>query len=187
LNGGDDPRYAHLKQQWGNKSRSKLFWFVQIQAAVAIPLVLSIGVAGHNPAQYLGIGNWTGIMVLSIAICGESIADRQLRNFIANPANKTKVCDVGLWSLSRHPNFFFEWFGWMAYPLIAVELNGSYPQGWIALAGPAVMYWLLVYVSGIPPLEAHMLRSRGDAFKSYQRRVNAFWPGRAKLSSQSLS
>jgi steroid 5-alpha reductase family enzyme len=44
------------------------------------------------------------------------------------------------------------------------------------------MYWLLVHVSGIPPLEAHMLRSRGDRFRRYQSRVNAFWPGRPKAA-----
>jgi len=191
LNGGDDPRYADLKKQWGEKSRSKLFWFVQIQAVVAVPLVVSIAVAGHNPAADLGIGDWLGIAILLIAICGESIADSQLKTFAADPANKTKVCNVGLWSLSRHPNFFFEWLGWIAYPCIAIGFDASYWQGWIALAGPAVMYWLLVHVSGIPPLEAHMLRSRGDAFKSYQLSVNAFWLGPAKTmtkpSSQSLS
>jgi steroid 5-alpha reductase family enzyme len=42
------------------------------------------------------------------------------------------------------------------------------------------MYWLLVYVSGIPPLEEHMLKSRGDAFRAYQRRTNAFFPGRPR-------
>jgi steroid 5-alpha reductase family enzyme len=61
--------------------------------------------------------------------------------------------------------------------VIAIDPTGGYAWGWIALSGPALMYWLLVYASGIPPLEAHMLRSRGDAFRAYQARVNAFWPG----------
>jgi steroid 5-alpha reductase family enzyme len=45
------------------------------------------------------------------------------------------------------------------------------------------MYWLLVHVSCIPPLEAHMLRSRGEQFRRYQARVNAFWPGAPKAST----
>ena len=60
--------------------------------------------------------------------------------------------------------------------MIAIDLSGGYPWGWLALAGPAFMYWLLVHVSGIPPLEAHMLRSRGEAFRAHQSRVGAFWP-----------
>jgi steroid 5-alpha reductase family enzyme len=79
--------------------------------------------------------------------------------------------------MSRHPNYFFEWMGWFAYAIIAIDFSGGYPWGWLALAGPALMYWLLVHASGIPPLEAHMLRSRGQAFRDYQHRVNAFWPG----------
>jgi steroid 5-alpha reductase family enzyme len=105
------------------------------------------------------------------------IADRQLAAFRDDPANKGRVCDVGLWGMSRHPNYFFEWMGWFAYTIIAIDFSGGYPWGWLALAGPALMYWLLVHASGIPPLEAHMLRSRGQAFRDYQHRVNAFWPG----------
>lgn len=61
--------------------------------------------------------------------------------------------------------------------MIAIGPVGGWPLGWAALAGPASMYWLLVHVSGIPPLEAHMRRSRGQAFATYVERVNAFWPG----------
>jgi steroid 5-alpha reductase family enzyme len=99
-----------------------------------------------------------------------------LRRFRSDSANRDRVCDAGLWRWSRHPNYFFEWFGWLAYPLIAVDFGGDYPWGWLALAGPACMYWLLVHVSGIPPLEAHMVRTRGDAFRAYRARTNAFFP-----------
>ena len=109
------------------------------------------------------------------AIAGEATSDAQMRAFKADPRNKGKVCDTGLWSLSRHPNYFFEWLAWLAYIPIGVSL--AYPWGWLAVAGPLLMYWLLVHASGIPPLEAHMLRSRGKAFRDYQQRVNAFWPG----------
>jgi steroid 5-alpha reductase family enzyme len=177
MKGGDDPRYQQLRKEWGESFRSRLFWFLQIQAACAFLLVLSITAAAHNPAAGLRLGDWLGIVILAVAIVGEALADRQLTRFLANPANKGRVCDVGLWGLSRHPNYFFEWLGWLAYAAIAVDLTGAYPWGWIALSGPAFMYWLLVHVSGIVPLEAHMLRSRGERFRAYQRRVNAFWPG----------
>ena len=78
--------------------------------------------------------------------------------------------------MSRHPNYFFEWLGWLAYPLFAIDLSGGYPAGWFALAAPAFMYWLLVHVSGIPPLEQQMLRTRGDAYRAYQQRTRAFVP-----------
>lgn len=178
--GRDDPRYIQLKQEWGSDFPARLFWFLQIQAAAAFLLVLSIMAAAHNPSPAFGIGDWAGIALMLVAVGGEALADRQLKAFRADPGNKGKVCDIGLWGLSRHPNYFFEWLGWVAYVAIAIGAPAAYPWGFAALAGPVLMYWLLVHVSGIPPLEAHMLRSRGDQFGRYQRRVNAFWPGAPK-------
>ncbi|WP_027060048.1 DUF1295 domain-containing protein [Mesorhizobium loti] len=177
LHGGDDPRYAQLRSEWGEDFPRRLFWFLQIQAGAAWLLSLSIFAAARNPVPQLQIGDWLGIAILVIAILGEGLADRQLARFRENPANKGKVCDVGLWGLSRHPNYFFEWFGWLAYVAIALDLTGAYAWGWVAVSGPLFMYWLLVHVSGIPPLEAYMLKSRGETFRAYQARVNAFWPG----------
>ncbi len=176
LKGGDDPRYQALKEEWGPDRRRRLFWFLQIQAAAAFLLVVTILIAAHNPAPWPAAGDLLGIAVAIAAVLGEALADRQLARFRNDPANRGKVCDVGLWGWSRHPNYFFEWLGWVAYALIAFDLSGGYPWGWLALAGPAFMYWILVHASGIPPLEAHMLRSRGDVFRAYQERVSAFWP-----------
>lgn len=175
--GGEDPRYAELRQQWGAAAPRRLFWFLQVQAAVAALLAVCVGAAARNPVASLRPQDWLGVAVLVAAIAGESVADGQLRRFRAGAAKQGAVCDVGLWRLSRHPNYFFEWLAWTAYPLIAIDLTGSYGWGWVALIAPVLMYWLLVHVSGIPPLEAHMLRSRPDAFRAYQARVNAFWPG----------
>jgi steroid 5-alpha reductase family enzyme len=177
---GDDPRYAKLREEWGDAFRPRLLLFLQIQAAAAFLLALSILVAAHNPAPGARVGDGLGIILLAIAIAGEGVADHQLARFRADTANKGRVCDVGLWGVSRHPNYFFQWLGWLAYAAIAIDPTGGYGWGWLALSGPALMYWLLVHASGIPPLEAHMLRSRGDAFRDYQARVNAFWPGPAQ-------
>lgn len=183
MRGGDDPRYAQLRSEWGADFARRLFWFLQIQAAAAFLLVLSIFAAARNPAPDLRMGDWLGILILVVAIVGEAVADRQLTVFRADPSNKGRVCDVGLWALSRHPNYFFEWLGWLAYAAIAIDLAGNYPLGWLAVSGPIFMYWLLAHVSGVPLLEAHMLRSRGDRFRAYQARVNAFWPGPQRRGS----
>ncbi|QND64614.1 DUF1295 domain-containing protein [Mesorhizobium loti] len=181
--GQDDPRYRQLKQEWGSSFRDRLFWFLQVQAAAAFLLVLSIMAAAHNPAFAFGLNDWAGVMLLLLAVGGEATADRQLTAFRADPANKSRVCDVGLWRLSRHPNYFFEWLAWLAYVVIGIDPSGRYAWGWMTLAGSVLMYWLLVRVSGIPPLEAHMLRSRGEPFRRYQARVNAFWPGPSKAAA----
>jgi steroid 5-alpha reductase family enzyme len=84
------------------------------------------------------------------------------------------VCDDGLWRWSRHPNYFFQWFGWLAYPVIAIA--PGYPLGFAALLAPLFMFWILNYVTGVPPLEAQMARSRGDVWHAYQARTSRFFP-----------
>lgn len=180
--GGDDPRYAQLRREWGVRARPRLFWFLQVQAAVALVLAFAIGVAAHRPTPDLDARDILGVALLFVAIVGEGIADRQLARFRSTAGGSGGICAVGLWRFSRHPNYFFEWLVWLAYAVIAIDPAGAYPIGWVAIAAPALMYWLLVEVSGIPPLEAHMERTRGDRFRAYRDSVNAFWPGPPRLS-----
>ena len=178
----DDPRYARLVRDWGEDAIRQMFWLLQKQALVSIPLALSILLAAWNPYPGLRPQDVLGVLVLAIAIPGEGTADAQLRRFRADPANGDKVCTTGLWGWSRHPNYFFQWLGWLAYPLLAIDPTGAYPWGWFALLGPLCMYWLLVHVSGIPPLEEHMLERRGEAYRAYQRRTRAFFPAPPRTS-----
>ena len=147
--GGDDPRYADLRKKWGENARSQLFWFLQIQAASAFLLVVSILVAARNPMPGLTLLDGLGALVLLIAVLGEGVADAQLTRFRGDPDNKGRVCEVGLWGRSRHPNYFFQWMGWLSYAVIALNGVGHYPWGWLALSGPAFMYVLLVHISGM--------------------------------------
>ena len=162
--------------KWGRDASRRMFWFLQSQAMVGVILAISIALAAHNPNPQWRMQDLIGLAVLMVAIAGEAIADHQLRAFKNDPDNCNAVCDIGLWRWSRHPNYFFEWLTWVAYPIIAIDLSGHNPYGWAALAAPLCMYWVLVHVSGIPPLEEHMLRSRGDVFRTYQERTRAFFP-----------
>lgn len=173
---GEDPRYAQMRSEWGAGFSARLFWILQIQAAAALLLVVSVLTAARNPASGWGWSDAAGAVILIIAIIGEAIADHQLAQFRQHPANIARICATGLWRRSRHPNYLFEWLGWTAYAVIALGPDGNFGYGWPALSGPILMYWLLVHVSGIPPLEAHMLRSRGTAWRHYRARVSRFWP-----------
>lgn len=184
--GGDDPRYRQLRVEWGDTASGRLFLFLQAQAAAGLVLALSIAAAAHRPGIALDIRDALGVALFAVAAFGERTADRQLARFGADPRNHGKICDAGLWAYSRHPNYFFEWLVWVSFAIIAIAPAGHYPWGWFGLAAPVLMYVLLVHVSGIPPLEAHMLRSRGDAFRLYQARVNAFWPGPPRATAQIL-
>lgn len=170
----EDGRYRALREEWGAALQPRLFGFLQLQAAVSLILAAAIALAANRPSAALTLQDLLGALVALVAIGGESIADQQLRRFASNPANRGRVCDVGLWSWSRHPNYFFEWLGWFAYPAFAIDLSGAYPAGWLSFLAPLVMFGVLRFGTGVPPLEDHMLRSRGDAFRAYQARVSPF-------------
>ena len=174
----DDPRYAAFAKEWGVNSPRRMFVFLQNQGFGSIPLAFSIFVAAHFPSNTLRAQDYLGALILLTGIAGEALADAQLKRFRTTAANKGRVCDVGLWRWSRHPNYFFEWFGWLAYPVIAISPGDplSYPWGFAALLAPLFMYWILVHVTGIPPLEAQMLRSRGARYADYQARTSPFFP-----------
>lgn len=173
---GDDPRYAAMAKEWGPAAPRHMFVFLQYQAIAALVLVVAVLLAASNPAPFPHLSDILAFALLLASIAGATIADLQLANFRRDNRGRNAICDVGLWRYSRHPNYFFEWLGWCAWPLLAIDLGGANPWGWLTLLAPLMMYWLLVHASGIPPLEAHMLRTRGEAFRAYQRRVNAFFP-----------
>lgn len=176
--GGEDPRYAKLIEEWGDSASKRLFLFLQIQALAGFILVLAIYLAAFNTASFPHSLDLVAVVIGLLAVAGEALSDRQLTRFRKKPEAKTEVCEEGFWRYSRHPNYFFEWLYWCSWPLLA--LTGPSPFAWAALLAPALMYWLLVHASGIPPLEEHMLRSRGEKFRALQRRVNAFFPGPRK-------
>jgi len=172
----DDPRYADLKKGWGADAPRQLFLFLQAQAVAGWPLVVAAMLAAHSPSPGLGWLDGLGASVFVIGLGGEALADRQMARFRADPGNRGGICEVGLWAYSRHPNYFFEWMCWLGLAVMAADCDGARPWGWLAFAAPATMYWLLAHVSGAPPLEAHLQRSRPEAFADYRARVPMFWP-----------
>jgi steroid 5-alpha reductase family enzyme len=170
----EDPRYARFREDWGRDYPRNMLFVTLPQAPATALLGLSVLIAARTPGHELALRDVLGVAVLLMAIMGEGLADAQMKLFKAVPANKGKVADVGLWGWSRHPNYFFEWLGWLAYPVIA--LDPSHPITWLSFTAPVVMFLLLTRVSGIPPLEEAQLASKGEAYRAYQARVSAFFP-----------
>jgi steroid 5-alpha reductase family enzyme len=172
----EDPRYARLRQNWGEAFQRRMFGFLMLQAGAAATLALSVMAAARNPAPGLGLQDGVATLLFAMAVAGEALADSQLAAFKADPAQHGRICDRGLWAWSRHPNYFFEWLGWCAWPVFAINLGGGWPWGWLALTAPAYIYWLLTRVSGAPLVEAHMRLTQPDAFAAYAARTSAFFP-----------
>ena len=175
----EDRRYAQMRSEWKDGFQKRMFWFLQIQAPVGAILAMAVLLASRNPRHGLQITDIAGIVVFFGSLIGETVTDAQMAGFIRNSESRQRVCDVGLWRWTRHPNYFFEWLIWWTWPLIAFDPTGQHP--WAApaaLAAPILMFWLLTRVSGVPPLEAALLQSKGDAYRDYQRRTPAFFPRR---------
>lgn len=167
----EDGRYQTLKEQWGAEAQRRLFWFYQYQAFGSVFFAVPMLIAARNPRP-LGGWDFVGVAIWILAILGETIADRQLDKFRHEPGSKGKVCQTGLWKYSRHPNYFFEWLHWWSYFCLAI----TGPWGWLSVLAPLAMYYFITQVTGIPPTEQQSLKSRGDAYREYQRTTSPFFP-----------
>jgi steroid 5-alpha reductase family enzyme len=168
----EDRRYARLRSDWGAQANRKMFGFFQLQAALLALLSAPWLLICLNRQTRLQPLEWAACLLWLAAIAGESLADRQLQRFRADPANRGAVCQLGLWRYSRHPNYFFEWLVWVAYFVMAL----ASPWGWLTLYCPALMLYFLLRVTGIPLTEQLSLQSKGAAYADYQRRTSAFVP-----------
>jgi steroid 5-alpha reductase family enzyme len=172
----EDWRYARFRREWGAKADFNMFWFFQFQNV----FTLALSFAAFMPAAYrtqgpsaLAIASAAAIWIA--AVVGEGVADAQMAAFRADPANKGRVCDRGLWRYSRHPNYFFECLHWVAYLPLALAPPGALPWAWISLGAPAVMAFLLMKVSGMPLLEKEMMQ-RKPGYAEYVRTTHALIP-----------
>ena len=172
----EDGRYRQMRADWGTAADRNLLVFFQVQALWAVLFALPMLAAGGNPVPW-SVWDATGVGLWLTGLCGETIADRQLAAFRAGAGNGSRVCQAGLWRYSRHPNYFFEWLHWSSYVALAVHA----PLWWVPLAALVAMGYFITRVTGIPPTEAQAVRSRGDAYRDYQRTTSAFvpWPPRA--------
>jgi steroid 5-alpha reductase family enzyme len=168
----EDGRYANLRARKGDAADRFFLVFFQAQAFAAVLFTLPALFSVVNGDAEFSVVEYAAMAVWAVAFTGETTADRQLLHFKSIEANKGMTCRVGLWRYSRHPNYFFEWMMWVAYGLFA----SASPWGWVALACPAIMLYLLLRVTGIPATERQAIRTRGDEYRKYQQTTSAFVP-----------
>lgn len=168
----EDTRYKELRTSYGAKFRFRFFVFFMYQAISVSVLSLPFLIVFQNAAPSPRVIELIGLVWFVISLGGESLADYQMKKFKADPANRGKVCDQGLWRFSRHPNYFFEFSIWVGF---FVFMMGTQGMIW-ALYAPLVILLLLLKVTGVPPSEQQALKSRGDAYREYQRKTSVFVP-----------
>jgi len=168
----EDGRYRYLREYCGERAQPVMFVFFQMQATWVILFALPFWAASRNVDPGLGIFDFLGLLVWLTAMAGEMTSDRQLHSFRMNPDNQGQVCNIGLWHYSRHPNYFFEWLQWWAFVLLGFGSD----FWWLTWFGLLLVYVFITRVTGVPYTEQQSIRSRGDAYRQYQKTTNMFFP-----------
>jgi steroid 5-alpha reductase family enzyme len=167
----EDFRYANMRKKWGKAAPVKSFFFVFMLQGVLMLIVSSPAIVVMSaPARPIRVLDALGALIFLFGLSFEAIADRQLAAHVRNPANKGKLMIRGLWSYSRHPNYFGEAALWWGLGLIAA----SSKDGWAGFVGPLVITLLLRFVSGVPLLEKKYA-GRSD-WEDYKKTTPIFVP-----------
>ncbi|MEM6377630.1 MAG: DUF1295 domain-containing protein [Bacteroidota bacterium] len=191
------PRYQYQRRRWERAGKTNIPLAMQVDAlaqglANASFLAFPAFIIGSNPNVNFSVFEIIGLILWILAFIFETVADAQKSKFIRKMyalEEKNKVCDIGLWKYTRHPNYFAEWMVWNALVIAAIpswiELQSKEVLLiWIALGlgllfVSRIMYLSLVYLTGAVPSEYYSLKKRPD-YAAYQKRVNRFFPGRPK-------
>lgn len=180
--GGEDPRYQRIlggvmKQRGWSWGLSALVMVFLMQAPLlfltCLPTQIGVWASAADPAPDLGLLGYAGVVAALAGIAFESVGDAQLSRFRADPANKGKVLDTGLWRYTRHPNYFGDTLTWWGIWLVAADIGP-----WVALAsviGPVFLTFTLTRWSGKALLEKGLHKTRPD-YADYVARTSGFFP-----------
>lgn len=175
LGKGEDFRYQKMREKAPDTFWWKsLFTVFLLQGVLMWVVSLPVQIGQVPTPEPLGILDWLGVAAWVVGIFFETVGDLQLARFKADPANKGKVMDDGLWRYTRHPNYFGDFMVWWGLYLIALSAGA-----WWTIVGPALMSFLLLRVSGVALLEKD-ISSRREGYDEYVRRTNAFFPAPPK-------
>ncbi len=168
----EDWRYVKYR-----KENPKAFWFIAFTGLEMMPtLIVFLGCVSIYPAlvessNSIGVFDAIGILIAVGATLIEFIADEQMKIFCKMNDNPERVMELGLWSISRHPNYFGEVTFWWGLFFFALAASYSY---WWAISGPIAMVILFLLIS-IPLIEKKQLANRPD-YASYKKRISMFIP-----------
>ena len=191
------PRYEYQKKRWKKAGKNNTMLAMQIDGilqglANASFLAMPAFIIATNSNTTISMLEIVGILIWLGAFVMESIADMQKISFLKKmkaSGEKNKVCNVGLWKYTRHPNYFAEWMVWNGLIIASIPswillYDTESMTIWILLGlgllfTSRMMYTTLVYHTGAIPSEYYSLKKRPD-YKTYQETTNIFFPGSNK-------
>ncbi|MFJ4189230.1 DUF1295 domain-containing protein [Kitasatospora sp. NPDC089509] len=169
----EDPRYARMLSRAPEgppRTRYALRIVYLLQAALVWFVSLPVQAAQYGPRPP-GPLAWAGTALWAVGLFFEAVGDRQLARFQADPANRGRVMDRGLWRYTRHPNYFGDACVWWGLFLLGADT----PVGWAFVLSPLLMTWLLAFGSGKPMLERRLAAHR-PGWAEYAARTSGFLP-----------
>ena len=168
---GEDFRYAKWRKEWGKLFVLRSYLQVYLLQGILLLIVsYPVMLVNRSKADRLTFWDVVGVGIWLIGFFFEAAGDYQLSEFKKNPSNKGKIMRKGLWSLSRHPNYFGEATLWWGIFLIALAVR----NGWTAIVSPILITFLLLKVSGVTMLEKKY--AGNQEFLDYARRTSPFIP-----------
>lgn len=176
---GEDRRYRRILQQARDDGRfaSAALTRVWLMQAVLLFIVSSpaqVGIlASPHPAPITQLA-WAGFGLWCLGVFFEWVGDWQLARFKADPQNRGKVLDTGLWRFTRHPNYFGDFCAWWGIWLTSAAAGWAYAA--VTVIGPLFLSFTLTRWSGVPLLERGLHRSKGNKYAVYERKTSAFFP-----------
>ncbi len=172
LGHGEDRRYQAMRGDSPHFWWMSLFKVFFLQGGLQIVVALPVFAAAASQTS-LNVWDVVGTVIAFIGIVIEALADLQLKQFKENTQNQGQVMDTGLWGYSRHPNYFGNAVLWLGVGVVGLSAGGPL---W-SFAGPAIMWFLLLKVSGVSMLES-TITDRRPAYNQYIQEVSAFipWP-----------
>lgn len=168
---GEDFRYLNWRQEWGRAWVLRSFFQIfllqwVLMQIVSLPIVL--GIVGARPINPIWLV--LGVVVWLTGFFFEVVGDYQLTQFKKIKSNKGKILTTGLWSLTRHPNYFGEATLWWGIAFLSYGVSHSL----LSFLGPVAIDSILLFVSGIPLLEKKY-QGRSD-WRAYAKKTPAFFP-----------
>ena len=170
----EDYRYQAMRAEHGPAK----FWWYSFFSVFLLQAILAffisaplLSVAHFSGPPTVTVFDVAGLLIWSIGFYFEAVGDWQLVRFKKNPSNKGKLLTTGLWSLTRHPNYFGDATLWWGFFLLAV----SVPWGALTFFGPLLMTFFIIKVSGVQLLEKNLVSSK-PGYEAYIKDTPAFVP-----------
>lgn len=168
--GKKDARYESLQQK--QTIPAPVFFLIHYLIQACFQAVVGfVFIFTAQSTVFGSVYTTIGLVLWCVGFAGSIVADAQLHRFRAHPENRSKVCQVGIWNYSRHPNYFFEILLWSGFAFIGLPTH----RGWLGLISPITLLITMRFITG-PISERQSIKSKPETYRQYQETTSMIIP-----------